>query len=67
MKMYAISENTLRTFIEESLMLECLMEGDPPMEDIKDYVRRQENCSWDEVVDMNFQRFVEARCAEIGS
>lgn len=67
MKQYIISEATLRSFIEESLLLECLMESDPPLEEIKAHVRQQEGCSWDELVDTNFQRFVEARCAEIGS
>lgn len=67
MKRYIISETQLRSFIEGFLLLECLMESDPPLEEIKAHVRQQEGCSWDEVVDTNFQRFVEARCAEIGS
>lgn len=67
MKRYVISEAQLRHFIEESLLLECLMESDPPLEEIKAHVRQQEGCSWDEVVDANFRYFVETRCAEIGS
>ena len=39
MKRYVISEATLRSFIEESLLLECLMESDPPLEEIKAHVR----------------------------
>ena len=66
MKQYVISEATLRSFIEESLLLECLMESDPPLEEVKSYVRQQEGCSWDDVVDANLQRFVETRCSEYG-
>lgn len=63
-KLYTISEASLRSFIEESLLLECLMESDPPLEEIKDSVRRQENCSWDELVENNMKHFIETRCID---
>ncbi len=57
MKTYVISEEELRHFIEESILLECLMESDPPLEEIKENVLRQEGCSWDALVDACLEKY----------
>ena len=52
MKRYIISEAQLRHFIEESLLLECLMESDPPLDTIKaQECEWEDNKSLDDIVD----------------
>ena len=57
MKRYVISEAQLRHFIEESLLLECLMEEDPPLDAIKAQACEwEDNKSWDDIVDDILQK-----------
>lgn len=57
MKRYIISEAQLRHFVEESLLLECLMESDPPLDTIKvQECEWEDNKSWDDIVDGVLQR-----------
>lgn len=57
MKRYVISEAQLRHFIEESLLLECLMESDPPLDTIKAQVCEwEDNKSWDDIIDDILQK-----------
>ena len=57
MKRYIISEAQLRHFVEESLLLECLMESDPPLDTIKaQECEWENNKSWDDIVDGVLQK-----------